>query len=76
MVSFPGLDFTRKEMTVVGSRASVNCFPESLDLIARGAIRYPEVASTFSLADAPRVFGMLAENHAALHKAVFLTEAA
>src|SRR5213083_1817782 len=29
MVQFPGLDFTRKEMTVVGSRASVNCFPES-----------------------------------------------
>jgi L-gulonate 5-dehydrogenase len=76
MVAFPGLDFTRKEMTVVGSRASVNCFPESLDLISRGAIRYPEVASTFSLAEAPSVFSRLAENHAALHKAVFLTEAA
>ena len=76
MVAFPGLDFTRKEMTIVGSRASVNCFPESLDLIARGAIRYPEIACTFRFAEAPRVFGMLAENHAALHKAVFLTEAA
>ena len=34
MVAFPGLDFTRKEMTMVGSRASVDCFPESLELIA------------------------------------------
>ena len=30
-VTLPGLDFTRKEMTIVGSRASVNCFPEALD---------------------------------------------
>jgi L-gulonate 5-dehydrogenase len=74
MLSLPGLDFTRKEMTVVGSRASVDCFPESLDLIARGAIRYPEIASAFALAEAPRVFGTLAENPSALHKAVFVKE--
>ena len=36
---FPALDFTRKEMTVVGSRASVNCFPEALALIASGKAR-------------------------------------
>ena len=76
MVAFPGLDFTRKEMTVVGSRASVNCFPESLDLLARGAIHYPDVASSFALRDAPDVFGRLAESASALHKAVFLKEPA
>jgi threonine dehydrogenase-like Zn-dependent dehydrogenase len=69
MVGFPGLDFTRKEMTIVGSRASVDCFPESLDLIARGAIRYPDIASSFTLAEAPGVFARLAENTSALHKA-------
>jgi threonine dehydrogenase-like Zn-dependent dehydrogenase len=36
IVQFPGLDLTRKEMTIVGSRASVNCFPESLELLAGG----------------------------------------
>jgi threonine dehydrogenase-like Zn-dependent dehydrogenase len=72
MVSFPGLDFTRKEMTVVGSRASVHCFPEALDLLARGAITYPRVATEFSLWDAPDVFAELAANPAAVHKGVLV----
>jgi L-gulonate 5-dehydrogenase len=76
MVSFPGLDFTRKEMTIVGSRASVGCFPESLDLIARGAIRYPDIASSFTLSDAPALFPKLAAHDSGIHKAVLLGEAA
>ncbi len=73
-VTLPGLDITRKEMTILGSRASVDCFPEALELIASGRIRYPEVASTFALPEAPGVFARLAENPMALHKAVFVTE--
>ncbi len=73
MVSFPGLDFTRKEMTIVGSRASVNCFPEALELLASGKIRYPKVASEFSMWDAPAVFARLDENPAAVHKGVLMT---
>ena len=73
-VSWPGLDLTRKEMTIVGSRASTGCFPESLDLLARGAIRYPEIASRFALAQAPEVFAELARDPSALHKAVFLRD--
>ena len=73
MVSFPGLDFTRKEMTIVGSRASVDCFPESLDLLASGKIRYPKVATEFSLWDAPRVFAELDAEPGAVHKGVLLT---
>jgi L-gulonate 5-dehydrogenase len=69
-VTFPGLDLTRKEMTIVGSRASVNCFPESLELLASGAITYPQVATEFDMWDAPRVFAILAENPAAVHKGV------
>jgi L-gulonate 5-dehydrogenase len=74
MVSFPGLDFTRKEMTIVGSRASVNCFPESLALLASGAITYPQVATEFNLWEAPQVFANLAENPGSIHKGVFVRE--
>jgi L-gulonate 5-dehydrogenase len=73
-VTFPGLDFTRKEMTIVGSRASTACFPESLELLASGRIHYPDIGSQFPLGEAPAVFGKLADNPGALHKAVFLTQ--
>lgn len=73
-VSFPGLDFTRKEMTIVGSRASTGCFPESLDLIGAGKIRYPHIGSRLDLKQSPEVFARLAENPGALHKAVFVGE--
>jgi L-gulonate 5-dehydrogenase len=73
-VQMPALDFTRKEMTIVGSRASVNCFPESLQLLASGQVRYPKIASVFDLWDAPSVFARLAENPASVHKAVFVRE--
>ena len=52
-ITFPGLDFTRKEVTILGSRASVDCFPEALDLLASGKIHYPKIASSFALSEAP-----------------------
>ncbi|MBW3623893.1 MAG: alcohol dehydrogenase catalytic domain-containing protein [Armatimonadetes bacterium] len=73
-VTLPGLDFTRKEMTIVGSRASTNCFPESLELLARGAITYPRVATEFDMWDAPRVFTDLAENPGMVHKGVLVRD--
>jgi L-gulonate 5-dehydrogenase len=76
MVSFPGLDWTRKELTVVGSRASANCFPEALELLASGAISYPKLATNFSLWEAPRVFADLAREPGAVHKAILLREEA
>jgi len=74
-ITFPGLEFTRKEVTILGSRASVDCFPESIDLIASGRIHYPKIASAFPLLEAPSVFATLADNPMALHKAVFVSEA-
>ncbi|HKS38415.1 MAG TPA: Zn-dependent alcohol dehydrogenase, partial [Verrucomicrobiae bacterium] len=59
---------------IVGSRASVNCFPESLELLASGKIRYPNVASEFSLWDAPSVFANLNADAGALHKGVLVHE--
>jgi L-gulonate 5-dehydrogenase len=70
-VSFPGLDITRKEVTLLGSRASTNCLAESLSLIASGKINYPRIGSRFDLKDAPEIFARLGQNPAALHKAVF-----
>lgn len=75
-VTLPGLDFTRKEMTIVGSRASVNCFPEALGLIASGAITYPKVATEFSLWDAPAVFAQISADHSAVHKGILVREEA
>jgi 2-desacetyl-2-hydroxyethyl bacteriochlorophyllide A dehydrogenase len=74
-VSFPGLDFTRKEMTIVGSRASVDCFPESLELLASGKITYPRVAAEFNMWDAPHVFADLHEHPSAVHKGILVRDA-
>jgi 2-desacetyl-2-hydroxyethyl bacteriochlorophyllide A dehydrogenase len=73
VVPFSGLDFTRKEMTIVGSRASVNCFPESLDLLASGRIHYPKVATEFSMWDAPEVFARLNAEPGSVHKGVLIS---
>lgn len=75
-VTFPGLDFTRKEVTLHGSRASVDCFPEALQLLSSGQIHYPKIASRFDLAEAPAVFGKIADDPMAIHKAIFTVEAA
>ncbi len=76
MINFPGLDFTRKEMTIVGSRASVSCFPEALELLASGHIHYPKVATRFDLWDAPNVFRRLNEHPDAVQKGVLVRESA
>jgi len=75
-VRFPGLDFTRKEMTVLGSRASVDCFPEALRLLADGSVTYPQIATEFDLWDAPNIFSDLAAHPAKVHKGVLVREAA
>jgi threonine dehydrogenase-like Zn-dependent dehydrogenase len=73
-VSLPGLDFTRKEMTIVGSRASVNCFPEALRLLADGSVTYPQVATEFNLWDAPQVFADLAQDPGMVHKGILVRD--
>lgn len=71
-VTLPGLDFTRKEVNLLGSRNSVDCFPEALALLASGAIKYPRVATHIPLWNAGPVFAQLHQNPAALHKAVLV----
>jgi threonine dehydrogenase-like Zn-dependent dehydrogenase len=74
MVSLPGFELIRKEMTILGSRASYQCFPEALQLLADQAIRYTESASTFPLRNAPEVFSTLAADKSRVQKAVFVME--
>ena len=69
-VSFPGLDFTRKEMTIVGSRASTRCFPESLELLASGAIKYPEIATRLQFWDGPQEIVEMDEHPGKYHKVI------
>jgi L-gulonate 5-dehydrogenase len=76
MINLPGLDLTRKEMTLVGSRASVGCFPESLELLASGKIHYPKVATPFNMWEAPQVFQQLSEHPDAIQKGVLMHEPA
>lgn len=73
-VTLPGLDLTRKEVTLHGSRASADCFPEALRLLAGGAIRYTALATFLSLDEAPDTFALLARDQGALDKAVFALE--
>jgi len=72
MIQIPGLDLTRKEMTIHGSRASTNCFPEALQLLAEGKIRYPKVATEFSIWDAPGVFEEMNAMPGKYHKGVLV----
>jgi len=74
VVRLPALDVTRREMTVLGSRASADCFPEALALLAGAAAHLPEIATEVALADAPAVFAQLDADHGSMHKAVFMAE--
>ena len=72
-VTLPGLDFTRKEVNLLGSRNSVDCFPEALALLTSGAVKYPDVATHIPLWEAVPIFAQLHQNPAAMHKAVLLS---
>lgn len=73
-VSLPGLDLTRKEATILGSRASANCFPEALRLLEMGEITYARMATAFGLWEAPRVFERFVAQPGAVHKAILTRE--
>lgn len=71
-IQFPGLDFTRKEMTILGSRTETDCFPEALRLLATGKVQYPKFATEFDLWSAPEVFSRIARDPSSVHKGVFV----
>ncbi len=71
-VTFPGLDFTRKELTILGSRTNKNCFPEAIKFLASGQAVFPSLAKQFSMWDGADLFKELGNNPALYHKAVLL----
>jgi len=73
-VTLPGLDFTRKEVNLLGSRNSVNCFPEAIEMLAGGALKYPRVATRIPMWDGVPVFAKLHDNPVALHKGVLVLD--
>jgi L-gulonate 5-dehydrogenase len=73
-VKFPGLDFTRKELTILGSRTEVNCFPEALELLASGKLGFPRTATKFSLWSAPEVFEDLFHYPGQIQKGVLVRD--
>jgi len=73
-VSFPALDLTRKEVNLLGSRNSTDCFPEALALLSSGAIRYPRVATRIPMWNAAEVFARLHENPGWMHKGVLMLD--
>jgi hypothetical protein len=68
----PGLDLTRKEPTLLGSRASVDCFPEALALLVGGRIHMPRFVSELPLWDAPAIFADLARDASSLQKGLLI----
>jgi L-gulonate 5-dehydrogenase len=74
MVQIPALDLTRKEMSIYGSRASVNCFPEALELLASDALTYPKFATEFGMWEAPAVFARLNRDPSSVHKGILVRE--
>jgi len=71
-LSLPALEFTRKELSILGSRTEVGCFPEALALLASGRIKYPEIATEFDLWSAPAVFADIVRDPSMVHKGVFV----
>lgn len=72
-VPFTGLDFTRKEPTIYGSRTCTpECFPKSLQLLAGGKIRFPDWATSFSMWEAPDVFAELTAHPENTHKGLLV----
>jgi threonine dehydrogenase-like Zn-dependent dehydrogenase len=62
-VALPTSLFTKKELTLVGSRNSVGMFPESLRLIAEGRIDVGALLTrTVSMDDAPATVADIAEH--------------
>jgi 2-desacetyl-2-hydroxyethyl bacteriochlorophyllide A dehydrogenase len=59
-LTFPGLDFTRKEFTIHGSRNEVGDFPEALDLLHSGKLKFSEMSTHLDMWKAPEIFASLA----------------
>lgn len=71
-VTFEGLDFTRKELTILGTRTEVKCFPEAIRLLAENKIKFASMSTRIDMWQAPEVFAMLSEHPEKIHKGLLI----
>lgn len=72
-VSIPVIAFTRKELTLRGSRNSNDCFPATIDLVRRHAGAVGSLVShRFPLAEAPEALRFAAEHPEQVEKALIV----
>jgi len=71
-VPFEGLDFTRKELTILGTRTEINCFPEALALLAENKIKFADLSTHINMWDAPGIFSQLNEHPGIIHKGLLI----
>jgi L-gulonate 5-dehydrogenase len=60
-ISLPGLDFTRKELTIHGSRTEAGDFPEAIELLYSGKLKFADMTTHLNMWDAPEIFANLAQ---------------
>lgn len=73
-VTFPGLDLTRKELTILGSRTNKNCFGKALELLSSNKIVFPTLAKSFSMWESPGLFKDISEGRGLYPKAVLIND--
>jgi 2-desacetyl-2-hydroxyethyl bacteriochlorophyllide A dehydrogenase len=71
-VTFEGLDFTRKELTILGTRTEVKCFPEAIRLLAENKIKFATMSTRIDMWQAPEIFAMLSEHPEKIHKGLLV----
>ncbi|HEY4965368.1 MAG TPA: alcohol dehydrogenase catalytic domain-containing protein [Puia sp.] len=73
-ISFEGLDLTRKELTIHGSRNEKGAFPEAIRLLHSGCLKFPEMATLNKMDMAPEIFAQLAEKPDTYFKSILVNE--
>lgn len=71
-VTFDALDFTRKELTILGTRTEVNCFPEAIRMLAANKIKFADMITKIDMWQGPEIFSQLGEHPEILHKGLLI----
>ena len=73
-IFLPGLDFTRKELTIHGSRTENGDFPEAIRLLHSGKLKFAGMSSHLEMSNAPETFAELAQQPDKYFKGILINE--
>lgn len=73
-LSLPGLDFTRKELTILGSRTEVGDFPEAIRLLNSGKLKFAGMTTQLNMQQAPETFAELATKPDKYFKGILIND--